>query len=389
MEDILANAREIEKMPLSFPNTPTIASVILNYNGWEFTIICLESMLSADLVPDFIVIVDNGSTDDSVSRITSWAQGNQDSPLVLDSKLSRLMSKLTPKPVRFQCVDFLDLHTVEFDSSDSAVPLVLLIKNGGNRGYAGGINLGVRLLMETVDFDYIWVSNNDVLVAPDALSHMVSRMTKQSSVGLCGPVLLNATRPDTAQCTGGHFNKWFGLTRHVDEGAHVEQVLAMSPASIERRVNYLVGASLLASREWLETVGLMDEEYFLYYEDVDWTLRGEGVKDIAVVPQALVWHFEGGATGAGTGTKSPLVDVCMLRARVLCAVKNNWETVPFVLLGLCISAVRRILRHQWSRIGLVLRAAMFGLTGRFPREVVDVRSVADASSTRGDNRGEV
>lgn len=351
-----------------------VGAVILNYNGWEHTLACLGSMLGGIPAPSCIIVVDNGSTDDSVDMIESWAQGDQSPNLLLHPVVAQFVVGLGTGTVPFVRLDAAAVEGWELPGPDKTPPRLVLLENGGNRGYAGGVNLGIRLLMQAVSPDYVWVSNNDVIVAPDALAHMLERCGDKSDAGLCGASLLDARQPDRVQCLGGRYSKWLGLTRHVGAGIAAAAAMDMPPADVEREVNYIVGASMLASRDWLHEVGLMDEDYFLYYEDVDWSLRGRGKFSLAVAPRARVWHFEGATTGGGQpDAKSPLADICSLRSRVACTVKNYPCLLPFVLLGLCGSIMRRLVRKQWGRVGLVLRAVAGGLTGRFPREIAEVR----------------
>ena len=145
--------------------------VLVNWNGWRDTIECLESVFRLDY-PDFMVVgCDNASGDDSLAQIKSWAAGT----LVIRAKnpaLAELVEPAIPKPVEW--VEY-DRPTAEAGGSPDNDARLVLIRTGGNLGFAGGNNVGIRFALAHDDCTHVWLLNNDTVAPPDSLSHLVAR----------------------------------------------------------------------------------------------------------------------------------------------------------------------------------------------------------------------
>ncbi len=135
----------------------------------------------------------------------------------------------------------------------------------GNIGYAGGVNLCMR---ETAEADAWWILNPDTAPEPDAMGALAAKLAE----GRCAAVGCALYFPNgKVQSHGGHWRGWFAWPISMGYG-HTPGA-AVDVAAIERQLNYLNGASILVGRRFLETVGPMREDYFLYCEDTDWCLR--------------------------------------------------------------------------------------------------------------------
>jgi GT2 family glycosyltransferase len=211
---------------------PLIACVIVNWNGWRDTVACLGSLRSLEYSNLFTVVVDNGSSDASICRIRE------------------------------------------------AYPEVCLIENGRNAGFAGGNNAGIREAM-CHNAEYIWLLNNDTEPAPGVLREMVSMAEADPELGAVGSVLFYSSAPQTVQAWGGGWiNLWYGHSRH-----------ATDPPKPSDKLDYLTAASMLVRRKVFEQVGLMDDRFFLYWEDAElcYRLRRGGWK-LGVAARGTVLH---------------------------------------------------------------------------------------------------
>jgi GT2 family glycosyltransferase len=206
--------------------------ILVNWNGWSDTLACLESLVLLNY-PDFrIVVCDNGSTNDSSLRIRQWMHS---------------------RPERFAEYS----RSVGEHGGDGGedAPLVL-INTGSNLGFAGGSNVGIRYAMARGDGDYCWLLNNDTVTEPDALSHLVTRMQEDQSIGICGSTLRLYAKQERVQALGGgHYYRWIGLPWHYGRFSHWPGTVPRQPA--ESRMNYIEGASMLVSRQFIEQVGLL------------------------------------------------------------------------------------------------------------------------------------
>ncbi|MEO8811349.1 MAG: glycosyltransferase family 2 protein [Caulobacteraceae bacterium] len=161
----------------------------------------------------------------------------------------------------------------------------------GNLGFAGGVNF---CLAEAPGAGAWWVLNPDTIPEPEALAACVARLER----GDCEAVGCTLYRPDgSVQSHGGAWSGWLGRAVSIGIGGPLDA--AVDAAWIERRQNYLNGAAMLVGRRFVEVVGPMREDYFLYCEEVEWCLRGlaRGMR-LGYAPGGRVLHEQGTTTGA-------------------------------------------------------------------------------------------
>ncbi len=216
-----------------------VAVVVLNWNRWQDTVACLASLQLQDYPNFYLLVVDNGSTDDSVAHLKN------------------------------------------------AVPAVELLQNGFNLGFGGGCNVGIRKALAD-GADYVWLINSDATVDPHALSALVKVAEQNLLLGSVGSVVYEVDAPDQIQLWGGgRVRLWSGRSRHQ-----------LSPGPLD----FISGASVLLRRAALEDVGLFDQStFFMYWEDTDlgFRLRRAGWQ-LAVAHDSRVWHKQSASLGKGS-----------------------------------------------------------------------------------------
>lgn len=287
--------------------------VILNYNGWQDTIACAESVLASNKTPSWIVIVDNASTDTSVDQLRQWAT----------DKLKR------PLP--------------EGDAAPS--DRLVLVRAQKNKGYAAGNNMGIRLLMRW-GADAVWLLNSDTVVDDKALGAMMQRLFSKPRPGLCG-ARVQYMGTNRVQCRGGgRTSVWTALSTLDGYGFTPQRALQENAEAIEARINFIYGASVMASRHFIRTVGLMDERYFLYCEEQDWAYSAKGMFDLAYAADAIVWHREGSSTGHSYRQVNVKALLLLIRSRVRLTLKH----APWALPTVCLSIVFAAVRMGWRRL---------------------------------------
>jgi GT2 family glycosyltransferase len=238
---------------------PLVYIIIVNWNGWQDTINCLDSLEKVSY-PNFeTLVVDNGSLNDSVERI-----------------------KL-------------------------AFPGVQILELRENLGYSGGTNQGFRYVLDK-GADYILTINNDVVVDPSFLGPMVETMEKDAGIGALNPKIFYLNHPEgnVFWAAGGKANLWLAASdnrgyNQVDTGQFDQPT----------EVDFGTGCCLLASREALIRTGLLDAAYFIYFDDTDWSfrLRQKGLT-VNYTPHARIWHAVSSSSkirDMGSGTLSPFV----------------------------------------------------------------------------------
>ncbi len=258
----------------SSQHTPLVSIITLNYNSAALTLQLLESVRLYCSVPYEIIVVDNASR---------------------------------PHEIPSECEQF---------------PHTTLILNDENKGFSGGNNVGIK----AAKGEFIFLVNNDTEFTPHLVERLLETLQQNPKIGVVCPLIRYFEPRDTIQFVG--FTKVHTFTARnetlgnmeKDEGQY--QQLRLSP--------YAHGAAMLLPRHVVDEVGLMPEDYFLYYEELDWSeqIRRKGY-EIAVNPQAVIFHKE----SASTGKESPLKTYYLTRNRIL-FMRRNAPLRYFVLFAL-------------------------------------------------------
>lgn len=262
-----------------------VAVIIVNWNGWVECIECLDSLFGQDHPNLHVFVVDNDSQDRSVERLANWC----DSPSP-DPKWFR-----HPGVIRFtDRSDFESLpYRVVIRTDGEQFPpfgcRLTLVRSGGNLGFAGGCNVGIATA-GLRNYDYFWFLNADAVVHRQALVELIGRAERQIDIGMVGSTVRYYDVPDRVQAMGGaRLDRSNGDSKHIGEGASVNDIPA-DPSVVERELTYIMGASMLVSQKYITEIGPMEEDYFLYFEDADWGMRGLGKFMFGFAPNSHVFH---------------------------------------------------------------------------------------------------
>lgn len=329
---------------------PTVYVVILNWNGHRDTIACLESVFCSEAVAVKAVVCDNASTDGSLEYIQRWARGEVEADLPGDARLERLVGE-TVRPLGTQC-----LTRAEAAASVRSEAVLTLIDNEANLGFAAGNNTGIAYALGQPDMDFVWLLNNDTLVEPGCLAAMVDRLASEASAAVCGSMIHFFDSPDVIQAIGGNrFNTRTGCAA-MSEGRFTHESGDIDVAAIEASLDYLSGCSMLLPRNFLESVGLMNEDYFLYYEEIDWFTRASGRFKVCIAAEAVVYHREGAAIGSKSlrAAASTLSDFHMYRSRLTFMRTYYRQHMATCYLSCLADVTKRVIRGQFRNAWVVL-----------------------------------
>ena len=326
--------------------------VLLNWNGWRDTIACLESLL-----PDInrgarVVVCDNDSGDGSLAHIEAWAGGALDPAAAGHPRLERLRYSRLARP-EAQRVSRQQAESGSLNPRSSLV----LIDNGGNLGFAAGNNVGLRFALRQPDMTHVWLLNNDTLVEPDCLAAMRDRLAEHGGRAVCGSVIHFFDDPERIQCIGGNrFDSRRGIAL-TSEGRYLHEHDLPTVRSVEARIDYLSGCSTLVPRAFLEGVGLLNEDYFLYYEEIDWFTRCAGRFDLLVAENAHLYHREGASIGSRSWGRGPslLSDMHMFRSRLHFMRTHHPTSLWHCALNNWIDVIKRLACGQWRNALLIAR----------------------------------
>jgi GT2 family glycosyltransferase len=174
-----------------------------------------------------------------------------------------------------------------------------VIETGANLGFTGGNNIGIRQALDA-GADYILLLNNDTIVAPDMIDRLLEPMEKDPQIGVAGPTIYYFDQPHVVWSAGGSIDWKRGSTAMTAIGSEDKGQFGSQPQEVE----FVTGCALLARREVWDKVGLLDDRFFMYYEETEWCVRASqaGYK-IVHVPLAMMWHKisnEARATSAHT-----------------------------------------------------------------------------------------
>ena len=164
-----------------------------------------------------------------------------------------------------------------------------------NFGFAGGANAWMRPIMAEPGWTAFWILNPDTWPEPDALAELVEYSRKRGK-GMVGSRLMIPGRDDIAASRGLKWNNLTAKLMGVDMFAPVSP--APDPGDIERRMDSPTGPSMYVTRDCIERIGLMDESFFLYWEEVDWAMRAKASCGIGYAHNSVVPHISGSSTGA-------------------------------------------------------------------------------------------
>ena len=348
----MARPGSVQANSVALEGTPRLAVVMVNWNRTDDTIEALESLMRSD-IPVRVIVVDNASEDGSAQRLKAWADG-QEPYTAPAGPLGRLSRPSLEKPIPYE-----ELRDEEALTARPGGVLLTFIWSSWNRGFAGGNNLAMRFALNDPAVAYCWCLNNDTVVEPDAARALITRMDATHRVGMCGTQLRYYHRPGTWQLLNG---QRFKLLTGQSQGIGADQPVTrpFDPKKIARETDFVQGASIAVSRMFLETVGYMEESYFLYFEEMDWSVRSRGRFAIAFAHGAIVYHKEGGSIGSSStrGARSEASEYYLLRSRLKFYRRNFPVLWPFQYpLGMW-QITKRLLRRQPAKAKAMTRALL-------------------------------
>jgi len=303
-----------------------------------------------------VVVVDNASPNGSLEKIISWAEGRV-SAEIDNNELASLSCPASPKPREYKLFNAEGSSIYPVKELGESEGSLVFIQSNENKGFSAGNNIGIKYALDNGDADYIWLLNNDTVVDHQSILFFLERMSfykkNEIKAGIVGAKLLYYHDPQVIQAAGGIFNKVLATTKHVGMGERDR-----GQFDCEIGMDYPVGASLFVSVQFIRDVGLMCEDYFLYFEELDWVLRGcrKGWV-VGYSWDSKIFHKEGGSIGSNSRAKkkSRLSDYYGVRSRIIFTRKFYPKYLFLVRAGLLITAAKRIIRGQFGRAGMVVR----------------------------------
>ena len=234
-----------------------------------------------------------------------------------------------------------------------------------NLGFAGGVNASLRTFSDDDSWSAVWLLNPDTLVDPQALRALIERRA-ETGADIVGSRLVLASTGKIQFYGGGRWRPL--LARGYNLGLGADGDAPVDAAQIEKDLDFVSGAALYASREFIRQHGLMNERFFLYYEEVEWCMRS-GAAKLAYAHEAIVHHFHGSTIGSARkwAARPRLAVYLDERNRLLFAHDRYRRIYPFVVVA-TFAMMLRYLTHGSARNFLVAlhgwRDGLFGRSGK-------------------------
>lgn len=300
-------------------NSKKVLILILNWNNFNDTKKCVDSVLGSDFDEFLILLIDNGSSDDSLMRLKE-----------------------------------------EFGNNEK----IIFLSNQKNLGYAGGVNPGIKIFLEEKFFEYLWILNNDIIVERHALGILFESLKKGVDSKIAGPTIFFEGTEDVME-QYYKLNLFLGkyiVKRNLDES----KVIKIK----NNKKNFIGGAAIFLHRDAVEKIGTIPDEYFMYNEDVDWHMKIKDQKwNYLYVGPAHVWHKRSASSG---GRKSIMPDYYDSRNFLYFIKKFYPFLLPYELLtSIFNKVIPKLFRGEWVRLKYVLfgfKDFFVGKTGIFKKK---------------------
>lgn len=225
-----------------------------------------------------------------------------------------------------------------------------------NRGFAYANNQIIKKLLAKEETEYIWLLNNDTRVRADCLKKLHTcrkSLSGKNKTGILGAKILYADQTEKTQSAGGFFDE-----KKAVSGIYLQNKPSGSIPKTAFETDYIVGASMFFHKSITEKIGLLPEEYFLYYEDIEWSLKARkaGYKNF-ICPKAEIIHKQGSSTGVKYGHhKSENLKLKrLLYDNYFLFIRRNY---PHLIYRAFFNSIKILLgklkRGQFRELGLIL-----------------------------------
>jgi GT2 family glycosyltransferase len=311
---------------------PKVYILILNYNGWEDTIECLESVLRLDYSNFQVVVVDNNSPNDSLSYIKMWADGKLDMWNGNHNPLQYIFASPLSRPLKY---DYYEHDQIGIHSTEK----LIIIQAGKNDGFAAGNNAFLKFILEKDA--YVWLLNPDMVAEKDSLKSLVNRALQEGTETVLGTIIMDYLQPDKILIYGGSkLNAYSGTITFIKDEKHKDLI------------DYIHGGSFFTHMKNFKKIGLLPEEYFLYGEETDWCYRAQkqGIR-LAVCASAICYDKISTSIGKGF-----LAEYYYTLNSLKFYKKYNRKYIPFIVFSNGLRIIKRLLFFQNDRVKAIAKA---------------------------------
>jgi GT2 family glycosyltransferase len=306
-----------DSLSLSESEFPSLAIILVNWNSFNVTADCLKSLRLVDY-PNFItIVVDNGSEDGSGEKLKE------------------------------------------------SYPEIKLVENKENLGFTGGNNAGIQLALKA-QVKYIMLLNNDTIVTPNFVPPLIAKMESNKQIGAVQPKIMFNKERQIIWNAGSTYQKFWAISKTLGLNK-----LDVGQFNTMKEVPWITGCCFLTTSKIVKEVGLLDQRFFIYYEDTDWSfkIRNLGYK-LIFNPEATIYHEVGMSNenrkNHSEGTISPFSHYMTVRNHIYIIKRYSkglnligaWTNQLFKFIGY---VVYFTIRGRFSKLKFVLRGFRDGI----------------------------
>jgi N-acetylglucosaminyl-diphospho-decaprenol L-rhamnosyltransferase len=329
-----------------------IPIIIVSYRNPADVVECLEALQESEADPRFDVYVcENGGTAAFETLVSS-----------LNSTNGRCACDITNAALT-QMGQFAQVRMLRLRGREVQVSLA---EAKENIGYAGGVNAWLRVLMTKSTWPGFWILNPDTRPQPRALAELVAYSTARQK-GMVGSCVVSLVQPQRIQTRGLRWRRLKASTGAVD----MDMPSAAEPdvEKLEAYIEAPSGVSIYVTRRCLERIGLMDERYFLYFEDLDWGYRARRACGIGYAHRSVVQHRGGTTIGSGhsRSTASSFAVYLEFRNRLTFVRQHHPSWIAWTVFILVLRSFEYAIVGAFANVGAALRGLMAGITGETGR----------------------
>lgn len=276
---------------------PKISIILINWNGYRDTVECLNSLQKISYPKYEIIIVDNGSENESVEKISEWCRKNNIRLLEYNQTEAKAGGSAKKE------------STIKNLSSKQKL---ILVRANDNLGFAGGNNLGIKYSLAKNDSDFILLLNNDTLVKPDFLTRLAEPLMQNPSAGAASPKIYYASSPKKIWYAGGTISLWNATPKNIEK-------IETTPIKGLFATRHTTGCATIIKKEVFLKCGLLDEDFFFLHEDCEFSLRMRKNKfNLFFAADSVIYHKIG-----ESGSQSPLNCYFAAKHRILLLKKHG------------------------------------------------------------------
>lgn len=326
-----------------------ICVIVVAYNAADFILDCITSSLASEGADVRLIVVDNASADDTSAVIRDWAKGARDYAAPGDLPIA---APAPSGPPEFEEVP------AGGTLRNGRLASLTLVRSEENGGFAAGVNIGLRTGLQDGRIGDFWILNPDSVVTPGSAEAFLAVAARNPGYGLITGRACYYDHPETIQIDGGLINRWTGVTSNANVGRPARTV-AMPDG---KAIDFAFGGNMVVSRRFVETCGEMPEEYFLYYEEVDWSLKRGGMP-LLTCEDGLIYHRAGASIGSpvfGARAASPFSLYFKHRARMMFVRRHYPRTWPVAAAYTLAKAAQLAIGGDSEGAAAMLRGAFSG-----------------------------